>query len=82
MFNFVAEPFYLLYANYIMSVSIEKITIDKMAMLVMVGAVVAFVVRISNCPKFTELNNNWSGEHGFCRNYNWSCISIDVNNCV
>jgi len=44
IFNFVAEPFYLLYANYIMSVSIGKITIDKVAMLVMVGAVVAFVV--------------------------------------
>ncbi len=44
MFIFVAEAFYLLYANYIMSVSIGKITIDKIAMLVMVGAVVAFVV--------------------------------------
>ena len=44
IFNFVAEPFYLLYGNYIMSVSIGKITIDKVAMLVMVGVVVAFVV--------------------------------------
>ncbi len=44
MFNFVAEPFYLLYANYIMSVSIEKITIDKIAMLVMVGVVIAFMI--------------------------------------
>lgn len=44
MFNFVAEHFYLLYANYIMSVSIGKVTIDKIAMLVMAGAVVAFVV--------------------------------------
>ncbi len=44
MFNFVAEYFYILCTNYIMSVSIGKITIDKIAMLVMAGAVIAFVV--------------------------------------
>ena len=44
MFNFVAEYFYILCANYIMSVSIGKITIDKIAMLVMAGAVIAFMV--------------------------------------
>ncbi len=44
MFNFVAEHFYLLCANYIMSVSIGKITINKIAMLVMVGIVIAFIV--------------------------------------
>ncbi len=44
MFNFVAEHFYMLCENYIMSVSIGKITIDKIAMLVMVCVVIAFIV--------------------------------------
>ena len=44
LFNFIAEHFYSLCANYIMSVSIGKKTIDKIAMLVMSGVVVAFLV--------------------------------------
>jgi len=44
MFNFVAERFYILCENYIMSLSIGKITMDKIAMLVMVGVVIAFIV--------------------------------------
>jgi len=65
-----------------MSVTKGKVTIDKIAMLVMAGAVIAFVVAflVSMNPQ------NWiTGEvenHGFCRNYNWSCNGIDVNNCV
>jgi len=65
-----------------MSLSIGIKTIDKIAMLVMVGVVIAFVVgflvAISSQNWITSKVDN----HGFCRNYNWSCIGIDVNNCV
>ena len=44
LFNFAAEYFYSLCGNYIMSVSIGKKPIDKIAMLVMSGIVVAFLV--------------------------------------
>ena len=44
LFNFIAEHFYSLCVNYIMSVSIGKETIDKIPMLVMSGVVVAFLV--------------------------------------